>query len=166
MSAAVTLILGGARSGKSELAERQASTLATVAYVATAAVDRHDEDFQARIERHRDRRPRHWRTVEVGAGEDLAAVLDAVDDPVLVDSLGTWLAGHDEFAVDAGDLVAALGRRDHPSILVSDEVGLGVHPTSQAGRTFRDALGDLNRAVADVADTVLLVVAGRVVQLA
>lgn len=164
--APVTLILGGARSGKSEVAERRAAAeMATVTYVATGAVDSDDPEWETRIRRHRERRPGHWRTVEVGPGENLALVLDAVEEPILVDSLGAWVAGHPDFAVNGDGLVAAIARRTLPTILVSDEVGLGVHPSTPSGRAFRDALGDLNRAVADASDAVLVVVAGRVLPL-
>ncbi len=67
---------------------------------------------------------------------------------------------------DADALCHALAHRDGPTVVVSEEVGLGVHPSTEAGRAFRDVLGDVNRAVADVADEVLLVVAGRVLPLA
>jgi adenosylcobinamide kinase/adenosylcobinamide-phosphate guanylyltransferase len=84
---------------------------------------------------------------------------------VLVDSLGTWVAGHAGFEADVDDLVRTLELRRadrQATVLVSDEVGLGVHPETTAGLAFRDALGTLNRRVAEVADDVRLVVAGRV----
>lgn len=167
----VTLVLGGARSGKSEVAERLAARSGgPVTYVATYSSHGRavDPDMQARIERHRRRRPSGWSTVELGrppAGPDLAATLDAVVGTALVDSLGTWVAAHESFAVDADGLCAALARRVGPTIVVSEEVGLGVHPPTESGRVFRDALGALNASVAAVADSVLLVVAGRVLPL-
>jgi adenosylcobinamide kinase/adenosylcobinamide-phosphate guanylyltransferase len=96
---------------------------------------------------------------------DLAGVLSDLDGPVLVDALGTWLARRDRFEVDAGGLCRALSGRRGDTVLVSDEVGMGVHPSSETGRQFRDALGALNQRVADVADHVVLVLAGRVLQL-
>lgn len=162
----ITLVLGGARSGKSELAERLAATLPRpVAYLATAALDpsRPDPEFAARVAAHRRRRPATWRTVEAGAR--LIEALAEVEGSVLVDALGTWVAGTPGFAADATGLCAVLQARPAPTVLVSDEVGLGVHPFSEAGRQFRDALGSVNRAVADIADRVLLVVAGRVLTL-
>ncbi len=159
-------MLGGARSGKSELAERLAATLPPpVAYVATAVADpsRPDPEFAARVAAHRRRRPASWRTVEAGAG--LVEALAGVSDSVVVDALGTWVAGTPGFAADAAGLCAVLQARPAPAVVVSDEVGLGVHPYSEAGRQFRDALGAVNRAVADIADRVLLVVAGRVLAL-
>jgi adenosyl cobinamide kinase/adenosyl cobinamide phosphate guanylyltransferase len=89
----------------------------------------------------------------------------ATDGTVLLDALGPWVAGHDRFAVDVHALLDALSHRSGDTIVVSEEVGLGVHPSTEAGRQFRDALGDVNRAVADVADEVFLVVAGRVLPL-
>jgi len=164
----ITLVLGGARSGKSAVAEGLASTLAggdgAVTYIATA-IARGDADFAARIRAHQNRRPASWSTVEAGA--DLVGALGSLDDDavVLVDSLGTWVGAQPELAVDIDDLVATLRARTGPSVLVSDEVGLGVHPSTAAGLRFRDTLGELNVAVAEIADDVLLVVAGRVLPL-
>lgn len=160
----ITLLLGGARSGKSVVAERLAQRLPTpVTYVATAVVDPCDADFVARVEAHRVRRPTQWRTVEAGA--DLVQVLGNEPGSVLVDSLGTWVAATEGFDVDVTGLGAALRARPGPTILVSEEVGLGVHPTTEAGRRFRDVLGSVNQAVAAIADHALLVVAGRVLPL-
>src|SRR5205085_10905006 len=105
---------------------------------------------------HRSGRPPAWTTVEAGA--DLPAIVAALTGPVLVDSLGTWVAAcTDGAAADAlGD---ALLHRDGSTVVVSEEVGLGVHPPTEVGRAFRDALGTVNRAVADAADKVLLVLA-------
>ena len=165
----ITLVLGGARSGKSALAERLVLRHpGPLAYLATATCDPADPDLARRIQAHRDRRDPRFVTTE--AGTDLAAALDRAGDlPVLIDALGPWLAGLADFgaaAVTAGaDLVAALGRRRTPTVVVSDEVGLGVHPETEVGRHFRDALGSVNQQVAGVADPVLLVVAGRVLRL-
>jgi adenosyl cobinamide kinase/adenosyl cobinamide phosphate guanylyltransferase len=159
----ITLVLGGARSGKSEVAERLTATRPTpITYIATAA--ELDDDFAARIAAHRDRRPSEWKTVEAGA-DLVTALRDARDDTVLIDSLGPWVAAHDGFRTDTASLIAVLASRGGDTVVVSEEVGLSVHPSSEAGRRFRDALGDVNRAVADVADEVLLVVAGRVLRL-
>lgn len=165
----ITLVLGGARSGKSEVAERLTERLTPpITYLATAArldgTDGIDDDFATRIAVHRDRRPSEWKTVEAGA-ELVGAVRDAGDGTVLIDALGSWVAAHDGFRPDVAALVAALRSRDGDTVIVSEEVGLSVHPSSEAGRHFRDSLGDVNRAVADVADEVLLVIAGRVLPL-
>ena len=160
----ITLVLGGARSGKSEVAERLAAALGPdVTYVATAVVDATDVDWVSRIDKHRARRPPTWTTVE--AGSDLPEVVADLVGPVLIDSLGTWVAGC-ALHPDADALGHALTHRDGSTIVVSEEVGLGVHPSTDAGRAFRDILGTVNRAVADVADEVLLVIAGRVLPLA
>lgn len=160
----ITLVLGGARSGKSEVGERLAAAAgAAVHYVATAGPG---EGMDERIAEHRRRRPDTWTTVEVIPGGDLGAVLEALHGVVLVDSLGTWLAGLAGFVCDGEALAASLRSRDGDTVVVSDEVGMGVHPSSSAGMEFRDALGSLNRWVADVADRAVLVVAGRVVELA
>jgi adenosyl cobinamide kinase/adenosyl cobinamide phosphate guanylyltransferase len=160
----LTLVLGGARSGKSEWAERLASALPQpVTYVATATAS--DPDFAVRIQAHRQRRPAAWNTAEAGA--DLVGVLARLDGSVLIDSLGTWVAAWPDFAVDTSGLCGLLQTRKTTasSVVVSEEVGLGVHPYSPAGGRFRDALGLLNRAVADIADDVVLIVAGRALRL-
>lgn len=158
----LVLILGGTRSGKSAVAERLAARLhEPLTYVATGQVT--DDEMAARIARHRARRPSSWTTLEVG--EDLPEVLSRLQGSALVDALGTWLAGRPDFEVDEQRLCSALRGRAGDTIVVSDEVGMGVHPSTEIGRRFRDALGSLNTAVADVADRVLLVVAGRVLEL-
>ena len=165
----LVLVLGGSRSGKSALAERMVDGLGVpVTYVATGHVG--DEDMAARVEAHRLRRPPSWATVELAPSSEgpdgLGAVLRDLEGAVLVDSLGTWLASHRDFVVDGPGLAAALAARAGTTVVVSDEVGMGVHPSTAVGRHFRDALGRLNETVADVADQVLLVVAGRVLPLA
>ena len=99
----ITLVLGGTRSGKSEVAEGLLPATGPVTYVATGQVT--DPDMERRIDVHRARRPGWWTTVEAGA--DLLAALDQAGGPVLVDSLGTWVAAHDDLAPD----VAAARRR-------------------------------------------------------
>ena len=159
----ITLVLGGARSGKSEVAERIAARLpGPVTYLATLVAG-DDPDLAARIEAHRARRPAGWRTVE--AGPELPALLRSVSGPVLVDALGPWVAASPGMIVDAGALCAALTGRAAGTVVVSEEVGLGVHPATEHGRRFRDALGTLNQSVAAVADEVLFVVAGRILRL-
>ena len=134
-------------------------------YIATATGYESDADFSARIAQHRARRDPAWRTYELTPALDLGAALGACPGPVIVDSIGTWVAGHEGFDVDVEGLLVALAARDAPTVLVSDEVGWGVHPSSEAGREFRDALGNLNLRLAELADEALLVVAGRVLEL-
>jgi len=160
----IVLVLGGARSGKSEVAEKLAFDLADgapVTVLATAVVD--DDDMAARVLAHRDRRPARWATVETGA--DLVGALESCQGVALVDALGTWVVTAPDLSVDAAGLCAALTGRGGDTVVVSEEVGLGVHPSSEAGRRFRDVLGLVNQAVAAVADEVLLVVAGRALAL-
>ncbi len=158
----IALLLGGARSGKSAAAERMASRLGgPVTFLATGVAA--DEDMAERIALHRRRRPPDWATVEVGeGGGGLVPVLASVEGPVLLDALGAWLARQDGFRADADELCAVLCSRNGDTVVVSEEVGLGVHPATDAGRRFRDALGVLNQRVAAVADEVFLVLAGRV----
>lgn len=164
----VTLVLGGTRSGKSMVAERLAADLAsegggTVTYVATASVT--DEEMERRVAAHRARRPRTWSTVELRSSTELPALLAHLDGSVLVDSLGTWVASASDLEVDGQALVHALQARTGSTVLVSEEVGLAVHPATAVGRAFVDAVGHLNQTVAAIADRVLLVVAGRTLEL-
>lgn len=155
----VTLVLGGTRSGKSGFAQRLVEGLpGPWAYLATGSGT--DSDMATRIAAHRDRRGAGWETIEAGAA--LApALIHTPDQVALVDSLGTWVAAHHDFAVDVDALTKALAVRVAATVIVSDEVGLGVHPSTEVGRQFRDALGLVNQAVASVAGAVWLVVAGR-----
>jgi adenosylcobinamide kinase / adenosylcobinamide-phosphate guanylyltransferase len=158
----ITLVLGGTRSGKSEWAEQLAGRgAAPVTYVATAAVE--DPGFRARVEAHRARRPATWTTVETG--EDLAATVRRLPGTVVVDSLGAWIAGSLDDEPDVDDLCDALAGRAGTTIVVSEEVGLGVHPATAVGLRFADVLGDCNCRVAAVADRVVLVIAGRALDL-
>ncbi|MFL6126648.1 bifunctional adenosylcobinamide kinase/adenosylcobinamide-phosphate guanylyltransferase [Actinophytocola sp.] len=166
-----TLVLGGARSGKSAHAEGlMPSEHAT--YVATARVDPGDGEWAARIAAHVARRPSGWRTVEPA---DLAGFLAEVTGPVIVDDLATWLAGvmddrgvwdgSDEGGLDdvrreCGRLVGAVGASAAELVLVSAEVGLGVVPATRSGRLFRDQLGMLNASLAERCVEVVLLVAG------
>lgn len=179
----ITVFIGGASSGKSRLAEEAAQRLAgPVTYVATWCrpgqgpgsgapdpagpdLDMPDPDMEARIARHRERRPSSWGLREVGPGEPLGAVLAGIEGPVLVDALGTWVAHTPGFAVDVAGLCRVLVERSADTLIVSEEVGMGVHPETGIGRDFRSALGGLNQAVAAVADQAWLVVAGRLLAL-
>ena len=159
----ITLVLGGARSGKSLVAETMAARQPPVTYVATMHPDPDDADLAARLDRHRHRRPASWTTVEPPF--DLPTVLAETSGMVLVDSLGPWVSGLSGMEVDHEAVRGSLVARVDPVIVVSEEVGMGVHPTSELGRRFRDQLGHLNQTVAAVADECLLVVAGRVLRL-
>ncbi|TQF05737.1 bifunctional adenosylcobinamide kinase/adenosylcobinamide-phosphate guanylyltransferase [Kitasatospora acidiphila] len=173
-----TLILGGARSGKSTRAEQLLGEHPDVLYVATGGNREGDAEWAARVELHRRRRPAGWRTAETW---DLEAVLaDGADPaPVLIDCLGLWLthvmdragawddgdwvrSAEASVAGRCAELAEAVRLTSRQVVLVSNEVGLGVVPATAAGRRFRDTLGRLNMAVAEAADQVLLVVAGQV----
>ncbi len=168
----ISLVLGGARSGKSAVAERRTESLSCggpVFYLATAVpTAQSDPEWDARVEAHRKRRPKHWQTVECSHVEDLSTTLHRLKGTVLIDSLGTWVASIEGFAVDVSSLCAELGRREsisYHTVVVSEEVGLGVHPSSLSGRQFRDVLGTVNQKVAALATEVLFVLAGRVMAL-
>ena len=156
----ITLVLGGVRSGKSEVAERLAGP-GPGTYLATGLIAPGDDDFADRVARHQARRPPSWVTVEEPRA--VPGLLARLHGAVLLDALGTWIANEPRADIDG--LVESLVTRRGDTVVVSEEVGLGVHPSSELGRRFRDTLGEINVAVAAVADEVLLVVAGRVLPL-
>ena len=130
-----------------------------VLYVATAIEDG-DEDLQRRIDLHRERRPCGWGTLEIGG---LHEVLRAAErwEAVLLDSLTLWVSAREELALAEFDrFLARAGDLNVPFFLVSDEVGLGVVPESEAGRRFRDVLGLVNQRAAGAAEEVHLCVSG------
>ena len=154
----ITFVLGGARSGKSRHAEALVQAHPPPwRYVATAQA--FDGEMRARIADHRARRDARWITVE--APLDLVAALP-VDAPVLVDCLTLWTSNLllAEREPDWPGLLAALDERDAPTVLVSNEVGLGIVPDNALARRFRDVAGVLHQRVAARAERVVLMVAG------
>ena len=178
-----TLVLGGARSGKSTHAERLLADRADVVYVATAGSREADADWQARVELLRARRPPGWRTEETSSTADLVDLLRGAGPPLLVDCLALWCtaaldragawaqdAWHDgdaraAYGVEVDDLLGAWRATARTVVAVSNEVGSGVVPATWSGRLFRDELGRLNAAVAAGSERVDLVVAGTVQRL-
>jgi adenosyl cobinamide kinase/adenosyl cobinamide phosphate guanylyltransferase len=162
MSERLTLVLGGARSGKSRHAEALVTGQAPPwVYIATAQA--FDDEMHARIAAHRSRRPEGWRTVE--APLDLAEALAAAGErPVLVDCLTLWLSnlmlGEADLAARIAAFERALAARKAPTVVVSNEVGLGIVPDNALARAFRDQAGLLNQRIAARAGRVLFVVAG------
>ncbi|MCC7045136.1 MAG: bifunctional adenosylcobinamide kinase/adenosylcobinamide-phosphate guanylyltransferase [Alphaproteobacteria bacterium] len=159
----LTLVLGGARSGKSRYAEALvADSERGCTYIATAQAL--DDEMRQRIAEHRTRRPAHWATIE--APIDLPAALSghAPDRVLLVDCLTLWLSNillaERDIAADGDALVAALEACAAPVVCVSNEVGLGIVPDNALARAFRDAQGQLNQRVAAIADRVVLMTAG------
>jgi adenosylcobinamide kinase/adenosylcobinamide-phosphate guanylyltransferase len=160
----LTLILGGARSGKSRHAEGLVTALPPPwTYVATAQA--FDGEMEARIALHRDRREAGWVTVD--APIDVAEALDAHavgGRPVLVDCLTLWLTNlmlaERDIGAETDRFAAALARAEGPVVLVSNEVGLGIVPDNALARRFRDEAGRLHQRLAAQADRVLFIVAG------
>ena len=176
------LVLGGTRSGKSEVAERLLAGEASVRYLATGwratmsgprpGEGTVDPEWERRIDAHRARRPPHWETEETGTDPWRLTLLLAGADPddvILVDELGTWVGGllatADPYTpAPTSRMVEELGEaiRECPArlVMVSPEVGLAPVALTPAGRAFVDALGAVNIAVAGGCDAVVLVVAG------
>jgi adenosylcobinamide kinase / adenosylcobinamide-phosphate guanylyltransferase len=160
--AKLTLVLGGARSGKSRHAESLIAALPPPwTYVATAEAG--DEEMAARIKSHRERRGAQWRTIE--APRELAKALSACGDgPVLVDCLTLWLSNlmlaEADIEAEAAHLEETLVAANGPLVLVANEVGSGIVPSYPLGRRFRDAQGVLNQRIAARAERVILMVAG------
>ncbi|MCQ4213773.1 bifunctional adenosylcobinamide kinase/adenosylcobinamide-phosphate guanylyltransferase [Streptomyces longispororuber] len=176
-----TLVLGGARSGKSVEAERRLEAFPDVLYVATGGTRGGDTEWAQRVATHRERRPGSWRTAETC---DLVPLLTDAEDtaPLLVDCLSLWLtyamdevgawddaewAGGGERALreKVAALVDAVRRTRRTVVAVSNEVGSGIVPATASGRRYRDELGRLNAAFAGECEHVLLVVAGQALAL-
>ncbi len=163
----ITLVLGGARSGKTRhglmLAERHRNAGRQTIYVATA--EAHDDEMQARIDHHKQERDSAWKTVD--APLDLAAAIARNSTPdtcLLVDCLTLWatniLLADKDAESETSTLVDALKTVKGPVILVSNEVGLGIVPENALARRFRDMAGRLNQDIAAVADRVIFIAAG------
>jgi adenosylcobinamide kinase / adenosylcobinamide-phosphate guanylyltransferase len=157
----LTLVLGGARSGKSTYAEKLITALPPPwLYCATGLA--FDSEMRERIARHKARRGEGWRTIEEPA--DVAPVLASGPEPKLVDCLTLWLtnlilAGEDVEA--RTDKLLAAGRAAQgPIVFVSNEVGLGIVPENALAREFRDRAGRLNQAAAAIANKVVFMAAG------
>jgi adenosylcobinamide kinase / adenosylcobinamide-phosphate guanylyltransferase len=167
----LTLLLGGARSGKSALAVRTAEEWGgPVTFVATGAAS--DDEMAARIERHRAERPGAWTTMEEPTDLVKALRSTPADALVVVDCLSLWVsnlveAGWEDDAVEAEASAAAAlaAERQAPTVIVSNEVGLGIVPPTLLGRRYRDLLGRVNAIFAAEADEPILVVAGKKVRL-
>jgi len=174
-----TLVLGGARSGKSVEAERRLEAFPEVLYVATGGTRNGDGEWAARVHAHRERRPGSWRTAETC---DLVPLLKDDGAPLLVDCLSLWLTdamdsvnawdddewgGGGERALRARveELTAAVRETRRTVVAVSNEVGSGIVPATPSGRRYRDELGRLNAAFATECEHVLLVVAGQALTL-
>ena len=159
----LTLVIGGARSGKSRFAEQAVMALPPPwIYVATA--EPFDDEMRARIAEHQSRRGGNWQTID--APTDLAGAIEDApgDHPVLVDCLTLWLNNlmYRKINIDTAikNLEAALAGREAPTVLVSNEVGFGIVPDNAEARRFRDLQGRLNQRMAALAGRVILLVAG------
>ncbi len=174
-----TLVLGGARSGKSAEAERRLEAFPDVLYVATGGSRNGDTEWVARVAAHRERRPGSWHTAETC---DLVPLLAQDGPPLLIDCLSLWLtdamdavnawddaewAGGGERALRARveELAAAVRGTRRTVVAVSNEVGSGIVPATASGRRYRDELGRVNAAFAAECELVLLVVAGQALTL-
>jgi adenosylcobinamide kinase / adenosylcobinamide-phosphate guanylyltransferase len=167
----LVLLIGGARSGKSALALKIAARQhAEVVFVATA--EARDDDMAERIERHRRERPQSWRTVEEPFELERTLADAAPSSCLVVDCLTMWVANALErldpatVAAAAATAADAAAARDGMTIAITNEVGLGIVPASELGRVYRDLLGSVNAAWANVAERALFVAAGRAFELA
>ena len=159
----LTLIIGGARSGKSRHAEKLVEALpAPWTYIATA--EAYDAEMSQRIALHRERRNSNWQTIEAPSGLDTILERSPIGQPVLVDCLTLWLtnvmlSGQDTDSA-ASRLAQVLSVPRGPWFVVSNEVGWGIVPDNALARQFRDAQGRLNQMIAQKADTVFAMFAG------
>ena len=170
MAKEMILILGGARSGKSALAERLALQREHVLFVATA--EPLDADMERRIAAHRSQRPTHWKTLEEPVHLASAMESDMQDyDVCLLDCITVWVSNlllsmeedpdaESKILAALDELIEVYEKSSATWIVVSNEVGLGIVPPYSLGRTYRDILGRVNQALAIRADRVYLTVAG------
>ena len=169
------LVTGPSRSGKSEWAEHLAEAIAQhkklgVVYVATSHEDANDPEWQARLEKHRDRRPLHWQTLAVPTELSSAITQNLASNCLLIDSLGTWVANllsqdENQWQLTQQELLENLQNSCQNIILVAEETGWGVVPAYPIGRKFRDRLGNLTRNIGAITDKVYLVTGGYVLDL-
>ena len=167
----LTVLLGGARSGKSALSsELAAATELPVVVVVTA--EAWDEEMTERIRRHRESRPAEWITVEVPVEVARAVGELAPNAFVVLDCLSLWVSNAieaklgDEWILDeAREIASALARREVPAVVVSNEVGLGIVPMNALARRYRDTLGRVNATFVDAAERAYFVVAGKALAL-
>lgn len=157
----VTLVLGGARSGKSRYAENLIEQAGGGIYLATA--EAHDDEMRTRIATHRQRRGDRWETREEPLNL-IGALGKAAGRPVLVDCLTLWLSNlmlaERDLAAEVDALAGFLPKLDGPVVFVSNEVGLGIVPDNAMARAFRDAAGVMHQRIAEVAPRVVFVAAG------
>jgi adenosyl cobinamide kinase/adenosyl cobinamide phosphate guanylyltransferase len=166
----LTVLIGGVRSGKSRFAIVRGTSADSVVFVATAEAG--DDEMAARIDSHRSERPSEWTTVEEPVEIRAAIEGSPAESFVIVDCLSLWVSNlmgrdwDDEMIWAEADRVAGLAaRRPGPTIVVTNEVGLGIVPVTPIGRRYRDVLGRVNAAFADQAEEALFLVAGRVLPL-
>jgi len=166
------LLTGGARSGKSALAVELAATSGgDVVFIATARRTG-DGDMAARIDRHRDERPGHWRTLEAPLDLAGALVVCGPEGTVIIDCLSVWTANAmagaapEQVQREARETAALAAARPGLTIAVTNEVGMGVHPSTEIGRTYRDVLGRVNVSWSRASAHAYVIVAGRVLALA
>jgi adenosylcobinamide kinase/adenosylcobinamide-phosphate guanylyltransferase len=164
----LTLVLGGARSGKSRYAERLAADAQRVVFIATALTDG-DPEMTERIARHRADRPGHWKTLE--APVELVSAARSAEGLLVVDCITLWIAnllyehralesaGRERKVLAEVEALAAI-LKERESIAVSNEVGDGIVPETAVAREFRDLQGQANQILAREASKVVLVVAG------
>ncbi len=166
VSGNIILFLGGARSGKSALAEKIARNYRNVAYVATAKAI--DDEMLERIKKHRRSRPDSWVTFEAGNRlDEVLAEAFSQAEAVIVDCLTVYVAAQmdktandDEIVDEIMDVIKSARESGKTVIFVSNEVGMGIVPEYPVGRRYRDLLGIINQKVAEHADQVLLTIAG------
>lgn len=166
----ITLVLGGARSGKSSYAEKLATESGLpVTYIATAQV--FDDEFKTRVQHHKDRRPASWTLVE--EPHRIAQTFTRLAKPnhcLIVDCLTVWLAQwicddcnppkDSNWQLEREAFLTLLPTLTGTIILVSNEVGMGIVPLGEINRQFQDEQGRLNQAVAEIANSVVFIAAG------
>lgn len=164
MALKTVLVTGGVRSGKSSYGEFLAHKFEQVAYIATGWAG--DQEMKERIKKHQKQRPAHWQTIEETLNLKEALIRANDKECILIDCLGMWVSNHlcqrkeGNFKQNLEDLLLAINNFSGTIILVTNEVGWGLVPSDKLSRDFRDILGFTNQRIAQVADELVLLVAG------
>ncbi|BAZ43537.1 bifunctional cobalamin biosynthesis protein CobP [Chondrocystis sp. NIES-4102] len=170
-SSKIILVTGASASGKSEFAEvLAAKTDQTVIYLATAKINVEDREWSLKINKHQQRRPSNWQSLEISTELPIYITEALSTQCLLIDSLGTWVANfieldEREWGEKCDRLIDSLHHTKAEIIIVGEETGWGIVPIYPSARLFRDRLGNLSRRIANIANITYLVAGGHVLNL-
>ena len=166
----LTLVSGPSRGGKSRWAEHLVKQFKSVTYIATSPTRANDLNWEQRLEQHRNRRPKHWSVIESGPDLKKAIIQMPRSDVVLIEALGGFVTWHldqpsSNWSALKNDLLQAIKQHDASILIVIEETGWGVVPSTSNGGLFRDRLGKLSQELEPLASNSWLVIQGRALNL-